>query len=162
MYRPAECSSGVLVFPNGIPRASRLKVDAERNGIQYRDESGEYADFHALRKTWSTFLQRNGVPPRFAMKLMRHGDIKLTMKIYTDEMQLPIYEAIKGLPCLLDHTQMRAQISGAGGQNVAKAGATSKGKGHAETPVNGGGCQGLAGSDATAEMERAKGFESSV
>jgi len=33
-----------------------LKVDAERNGIQYRDESGRYADFHALRYTWATFL----------------------------------------------------------------------------------------------------------
>jgi integrase len=91
-----------LVFPNGIPRASRLKVDAKRNGIEYRDESGRYADFHSLRYTWATFLQRNDIPQRFAMKLMRHSDMKLTAKVYTDETQLPIYDAIKGLPWLLD------------------------------------------------------------
>lgn len=61
-YRPSDFAPGALVFPNGIPRASRLKVDAERNGIEYRDESGRYADFHALRYTWATFLQRNDIP----------------------------------------------------------------------------------------------------
>jgi hypothetical protein len=79
---------------------------------------------------------------------------------YTDETQLPIYEAIKGLPRLLDHTQIRAQIPGAAGQNVAKAGAASEGKEHAETPVNGGFCHALAHAGAMREMERAKGFES--
>jgi hypothetical protein len=73
---------------------------------------------------------------------------------------LPIYEAIKGLPRLLDHTQIRAQIPGAAGQNVAKAGAASEGKEHAETPVNGGVCHALAHAGAMREMERAKGFES--
>ena len=28
--------------------------------------------------TWATFLQRNRIAQRFAMKLMRHSDIKLT------------------------------------------------------------------------------------
>jgi integrase len=158
-YRPPDFEPGELVFPNGIPRASRLKVDAKRNGIEYRDESGRYADFHALRYTWATFLQRNDIPQRFAMKLMRHSDMKLTAKVYTDETQLPIYDAIKGLPRLLDHTQIRAQISGAAGQNVAQAGAASEGKEHAETPVNGGVCRTLACADATGQMERAKGFE---
>ena len=161
-YRPSNFAPGALVFPNGIPRASRLKVDAKRNGIEYRDGSGRYADFHALRYTWATFLQRNDIPQRFAMKLMRHSDMKLTAKVYTDETQLPIYEAIKGLPRLLDHTQIRAQISGAAGQNVAQAGAASEGKEHAETPVNGGVCRTLAHSDAVVEMERAKGFEPST
>jgi hypothetical protein len=95
-------------------------VDAERNGIRYRDEQGRYADFHALRYTWATFLQRNNIPQRFAMKLMRHSDIKLTAKVYTDETQLPIYDSIKELPKLLPgYTQIRAQISGSEGQNVA-------------------------------------------
>ena len=161
-YRPSDFAPGALVFPNGIPRASRLKVDAKRNGIEYRDESGRYADFHALRYTWATFLQRNGVAQRFAMKLMRHSDIKLTAKVYTDETQLPIYEAIKGLPRLLEHTQIRAQISGATGQNVAQPVAAGEGNGLAETPVNGGVCHALAHSVAMGGMERAKGFEPSI
>ncbi|HEY3863988.1 MAG TPA: tyrosine-type recombinase/integrase [Verrucomicrobiae bacterium] len=50
-YRPPRWSVRDLVFPNGIPRASRLKVDAEWVGVAYRDEKGRYADFHALRYT---------------------------------------------------------------------------------------------------------------
>jgi hypothetical protein len=74
-----------------------------------------------------TFLQRNGIAQRFAMKLMRHSDIKLTAKVYTDESQLPIYDSIKGLPRLLGSTQIRAQISGAEGQNGARPVASSEG-----------------------------------
>ncbi len=161
-YRPARVGSADLVFPNGIPRASRLKVDAERNGIAYRDESGRYADFHALRYTWATFLQRNGVAQRFAMKLMRHSDIKLTAKVYTDETQLPIYDAIKGLPRLLDYTQIRAQILGGGGQSGSQLGATSEGKSGTQVLANDGVSLGLAQPVAKGQMERAKGFEPST
>jgi len=161
-HRPAQFAPGALVFPNGIPRASRLKVDAERNGIEYRDESGRYADFHALRYTWGTFLQRNDIPQRFAMKLMRHSDIKLTAKVYTDETRLPIYDAIKGLPRLLDHTQIRAQILGAKGQNGSQPVAKSSDSKSDKTLENKGGCHGLAHCGAGGQMERAKGFEPST
>jgi hypothetical protein len=77
-----------------------LEKDEKANGIDYQDKQGRYADFHALRYTWATFLQRNGIAQRFAMKLMRHSDIKLTAKVYTDETQLPIYDSIKNLPRL--------------------------------------------------------------
>jgi integrase len=157
-HRAANSEPADLVFPNGIPRASRLKVDAEKNGIQYRDECGRYADFHALRYTWATFLQRNGVAQRFAMKLMRHSDIKLTAKVYTDETQLPIYESIKDLP-RVGYTQIRAQILGADGQNESQPVASAEGQEQAKTPVNGGVRHGLAQCVAGGEMERAKGFE---
>src|SRR5271156_6143351 len=125
-HRPIGWKANDLVFPKGIPRALRLRKDLERNGIPYRDESGRYADFHALRYTWATVLQRNGVAQRFAMKLMRHSDIKLTSKVYTDEMQLPIYEAIKNLPRLnaVDgYTQISAQNLGGDGQTGSHPGA---------------------------------------
>ena len=44
-YRLPDFEPGALVFPNGIPRASRLKVDAKRNGIEYRDELGGVCRF---------------------------------------------------------------------------------------------------------------------
>jgi hypothetical protein len=125
-HRPANYSSSDLVFQNGVPQARRLRRDSERNGVAYCDESGRYADFHALRYTWATFLQRHGIAQRFAMKLLRHSDIKLTSKVYTDESQLPIYEAFKGLPRLLDNTQIRAQIPDAAGQNLSQADARSE------------------------------------
>ncbi len=80
-HRPADSGPEDLVFPNGVPRAARLRLDLEATGIAYQDESGRYADFHALRYTWATFLQRHGVQPRLAMKLLRHSHISLTTKI---------------------------------------------------------------------------------
>jgi hypothetical protein len=162
VHRAADFAPADLVFPRGIPRTSRLKVDAGRNGIEYRDKSGRYADFHALRYTWATFLQQNDIPQRFAMKLMRHSDIKLTAKVYTDETRLPIYKAIKGLPRLLDHAQLRAQILGAEGQNGAQRDATDERMKTAETLVNGGVCHSLTLTDAVGKLERAKGFEPSI
>src|SRR5207302_2716995 len=53
-------------------------------------------------------------------------------------LQLPIYEAIKALPRLLNYTQIRAQISGATGQNAAQADAANEGKESAKPSVNGG------------------------
>ena len=81
-HRPTNSSPSDLVFPKGVPRASRLSKDCEANGIAYQDGAGRYADFHALRYTWATFLQRHGVAQRFAMKLLPHSDIKLTAKVY--------------------------------------------------------------------------------
>jgi integrase len=163
-HRPAECKGTDLVFPKGIPRARRLTKDAEANGIPYRDELGRYADFHSLRYTWATFLQRNGVAQRFAMKLMRHSDIKLTSKVYTDEMQLPIYDAIKNLPRLdavPGYTQIRAQISGGSGQTVSHSGASGGGSNTHETPVNIGVCHVLSQPVASCQLERVKGIEPS-
>src|ERR1017187_5141628 len=161
-HRPTHWTAADLVFPQGIPRASRLKVDAERVRVAYQDEQGRYADFHALRYTWATFLQRNGVAQRFAMKLMRHSDIKLTAKVYTDESQLPIYDSIKNLPRLGGYTQIRAQISGADGLNVARPVSASEGGESGKTLGNDGVCLGLTPLGAEMKMERAKGFEPST
>jgi hypothetical protein len=66
-----------------------------------RDFSSQFSAFSAFSaSSCSKFLKRNGVAQRFAMKLMRHSDIRLTAQVYTDEMQLPIYDAIKNLPRL--------------------------------------------------------------
>jgi integrase len=163
-HRPADWGATDLVFPNCIPRALRLRKDLERNGIPYRDELGRYADFHALRYTWATFLQRNGVAQRFAMKLMRHSDIKLTSKVYTDEMQLPIYDAIKNLPRLDAvpcYTQIRAQKLGVKGQNESHPDANNGGSKDHKALVNSGVCYGLAEPVASCQLERVKGIEPS-
>ena len=159
-FRPVGCVRAGLVFPNGIPENRQLKRDAKRNGIVYQDDAGRFADFHSLRYTWATFLQRNGIAQRFAMKLLRHSDIKLTAKLYTDETQLPIYDSIKNLP-RLDYTQIRAQILGAEGQNVAQADAKTEGSETDKPLVNGGDCLGLAPLVVENEMERVKGIEPS-
>jgi integrase len=159
-YRPAHWSQSGLVFPNGIPRASRLKVDAERVGVAYKDKGGRYADFHALRYTWATFMRKHGIADNFARKQMRHQTIRQTDG-YTDETQLLIYDSIKNLP-RLGYTQIRTQISGADGQNVAQPVAAGEGVKTQKTIDNGGFCPSLTLPVATDELERAKGFESTT
>jgi len=122
-HRPAKFKPTNLVFAS-VPQARTLRTDAEKNGIAYRDESGRYADFHALRYTWNTFLKRHGIVDEHSMKILRHRDTKTSLG-YTDLKQLPIYEAVKDLPRLMGYTQIRAQISGAEGQNGSQAVATN-------------------------------------
>jgi hypothetical protein len=163
-YRPARWFARELVFPNGIPRASRLKVDAERVNVAYRDEKGRYADFHALRYSCATFMRRNGVSDNFSRKQMRHKTIRQTDG-YTDDAQLPISESMKNLPRLgaaAGYTQIRAQILGGNGQNGSHPDETSEGLKSGKTLVNKGVCHGLVHPVAGGQMERAKGFEPST
>ena len=81
-----------------VPRIERFRRDLKRAEIPYQNGQGKYGDFHALRHTFGTNLQKSGVLPRLAMELMRHSDMRLTMKIYTDIDQLPTADAIKTLP----------------------------------------------------------------
>ena len=92
---------------------------------------------------------------------MGQSDSKLTAKVYTDEMQLPIYSSIKGLPRVLDNTQMPARISGTESHNVLHAGATNEGINTHETPDNKALCPVLSLPVAEDEMERVKGIEPS-
>ena len=97
------------------------------------------------------------------MKLMRHSDIRLTSKVYTDEMQLPIYDAIKNLPrldAIPGYAQIRAQNLGAEGQNGSHPVAQSKESQHAEAIESKGDSRVLAEPVATCQLERVKGIES--
>ena len=58
--------------------------------------------------------------------------------------------------------RLRAQISGADGQNVSQPVAASEGKKSDKTLVNGGVCLALAPLVAEMKLERAKGFEPST
>jgi integrase len=86
-----------LVFKR-FPRIERFCRDLKKAGVPYQDASGQFADFHSLRKTFCTNLAKAGVPSRVAMTLMRHSDRRLTDKIYTDENLLGTWSAFDGLP----------------------------------------------------------------
>jgi len=78
--RPLNVAPTDLVFKRLIPRMNCFRDDLNAAGIAYVDEKGEYADFHALRKTYSTFLMLEGFSEFVRMKLMRHSDMKLTQR----------------------------------------------------------------------------------
>ena len=58
-------------------------------------------DFHALRHTLGTNLALAGTAPRVAMEAMRHSDMRLTTKTYTDTGMLPVSDAVTKLPAFL-------------------------------------------------------------
>ena len=92
----------MLVFSERVPAMKVIRADFKTAGIPLVDERGHRVDFHALRMTYITRLQRAGVSPREAMELARHSDMRLTMKTYTDAAQLPLAATVRGLPAFDD------------------------------------------------------------
>ena len=81
-----------------MPTIYRFKKDLVHADIAYKDNQGRQADFHALRHTFATNLARAGINPRICMELMRHSDMKLTTKVYTDTTMLATGDAVEALP----------------------------------------------------------------
>jgi integrase len=80
--RPALALPTAAVFPHPVPNSAR-KRDFTEAKIDRVDAGGRVADLHSLRTTLGTALARQGVTPQIASRLMRHGDVRLTMKHYT-------------------------------------------------------------------------------
>ena len=97
--RPRDVQPLTRVFV-GLPRMKRFRMDLVAANIEFIDAKGERADFHALRKTFATNLTLAGTPQRVTMELMRHSDMRLTAKTYTDAGLLPIGDAVLNLPSI--------------------------------------------------------------
>lgn len=93
-----------------IPGMAAFKKDLKAAGVEFMNAQGQRADFHSLRHTLATNLARAGTAPRVAMEIMRHSDIKLTTKTYTDAGLLPVSDAVIKLPSLVESEFTRTQI----------------------------------------------------
>jgi len=69
-------------------------------GIPFEDAQGRRVDLHSLRVTLGTNLISSGAPLVVVKELMRHSDIKTTLRHYADFSQLPLAEAVANLPAL--------------------------------------------------------------
>jgi integrase/recombinase XerC len=89
--------------------AKMLRVDLDAAGIEFEDEHGRL-DFHALRGTFATNLATAGVSPKAAQELMRHSDINLTMKVYTNLRLSDVAADLEKLPTMssVEQNQLRA------------------------------------------------------
>lgn len=69
------------MFPGlGDKRTCKMiKIDLTDAGVPYRNERGEYRDWHALRHSFITRCWKSGADPSVVQKLARHSDIRLTM-----------------------------------------------------------------------------------
>jgi integrase len=120
--------SETKVFARLMPSMKRFKADLKVAGIAFIDGKGLRADFHSLRHTLATNLARAGTAPRVAMEIMRHSDMRLTAKTYTDAGLLPIADAVLNLPSLMVTTQVESNShSQIDSQNLFRAGQTESG-----------------------------------
>jgi integrase len=85
------------VFAPLFRTRGQIKRDLAAAGVARHDEQGRVADFHSLRHTFCTNLQRLGTPQRVLMHLMRHSDRKLSDYLYTDTSLLPANESVQKL-----------------------------------------------------------------
>lgn len=83
-----------------VPTIETFRNDLERAGIAYKDAQGRVADFHSLRVTLCTNLQKAGVPQRVAQEIIRHSTPDLTAAVYTDTASLHTWSAIEKLPSM--------------------------------------------------------------
>jgi integrase len=121
--RPAAVAKGDKVFKGLLPRMPRFNADLKAAGIAPEDAQGRVVDFHSLRNTFATILTLNGKAQREIMELMRHSDMRLTAKVYTDAGQLPLAETVAslpGLPGLKSPGQNTCQKVGESCQNVSR------------------------------------------
>ncbi len=95
--RPADATDATPVFDE-IPSMDVFRDDLKAADIPYKDEMNRQIDFHALRMTYGTILAQAGVPIRAAMELMRHTDIRLTTRVYTDPTLLNTAGVVRSLP----------------------------------------------------------------
>jgi len=87
----AECRSSVngRVFATLMPSMDTFKADLKEAKIEFINAKNQRADFHSLRHTLATNLALSRTAPRVAMEIMRHSDMRLTSKTYTDAGLLP-------------------------------------------------------------------------
>jgi len=78
--------------------AMMLRKDLKAADIEYVDDSGLFADFHAPRHSYISLVTKGGVHPRIAQRLARHSDINLTMSRYSHTLLNDEVEALQVLP----------------------------------------------------------------
>jgi integrase/recombinase XerC len=92
--KPDGATDGDLVFKGLVPRSKLFNALLKAAEIPKHDTQGHVADFHSLRHTFCTYLQRAGVSQREVMELMRHNDPRLTASTYTDPKMLGLRSAV--------------------------------------------------------------------
>jgi len=124
-WRDTGAHESGIVLPFGIPQNRLgLWVDFKNAGIDRADSCGRKVDFHALRHTTCTLLMSAGVPARIVQEIMRHSEMRLTAKIYTDAGGLPTADGINKMPSLFSSENLTQDLTHGlvkRGQNLSRA-----------------------------------------
>ncbi len=116
------------VFAGMVPRLPRFKKDLAQAGIPFEDTDGRRIDLHSLRLTFCMDAgDACGGDLRLLQAVMRHSDIRTTMRHYKDSSRLPTAKLIANLPSLTAisgtqvSTQTGTQTPVAEGQSLSQA-----------------------------------------
>lgn len=90
---------GVRVWTT-MPSRHTLDRDMEAAGVAKIDKRGRSAAFHSFRKGLNTEGGRLLIPLEVRMRLMRHGDPRLTAGTYADVLTADMVAAVASLPRL--------------------------------------------------------------
>lgn len=89
---------GEYLFPLLAQRktSEMMQADLQIAEIEYRDDQGRFADFHALRHTFVTKAWETGAAANIVMNMARHKNITTTMK-YTHRDETAQINAIRAM-----------------------------------------------------------------
>jgi len=136
------CGTDKVLVGRMLAGMWKMKSDLKKAGIQFI-ENGRRADLHALRHTFNTNIVKTNAPPRVAMEAMRHSDIRLTMKVYTDANLLPVGDVFPLLPSFLTadestphdaHAQIHTQIPDVCRLEMTPTGTTARNGAESKVP----------------------------
>jgi integrase len=91
-------SARVFKMPKPYLLANMIEADLKAAGLEYKNAAGRFADFHALRHCTATYLLNRGVSPMAVRDIMRHADLKTTMRYAARTLLVKRQEAIEALP----------------------------------------------------------------
>lgn len=92
--------SPALTMPPEGHAAKMLRADLEAAGVDYVNAEGLYADFHSLRHTFVTMLERTGCSPKTMQSLARHSTPNLTLGVYAHSAKDIERQAIENFPVI--------------------------------------------------------------
>jgi len=87
--------------------AAMLRKDLEKAGIEHQDQSGQYADFHALRHSFITSVGKAGATVKEHQRLARHSKPELTLGVYTHLSISDERRALEKIPQIIEPDKRR-------------------------------------------------------
>ena len=85
------------------------------------DDQGRRLHFHALRKTLGTRLARHRVSSQIVSRIMRHSDLNITMKLYTDLRLVDSARALDDVPAIGLRSQTKTVVAMGRGNDDQRA-----------------------------------------
>ena len=93
----ADLAEARRTWLSGFQDARQRDEADQSDFLAYRDATGRYADFHALRHSFITMIGKTGVSPEEHQDLARHSTYALTGR-YTHSRLYDLAAAVNGLP----------------------------------------------------------------